>query len=269
MRSVTMPLDSAAIPDLAASYASREPPGHPRARAEGVLARPRHLVQRRRGRGAHRHGGEDRRALHGVLARHRPPASRDVPVPREGAHALRHRDRDGVPAAGGGAGARAREGALLLLRRRPQGVLRHPQGGAADARARAASRVGDGAAQGSEPGHARRRAGRSARPHVRHARAAAREVQPAQLLDLDSRSGATSASTTCRTTRCTIAASSRSAASRARAPPTPASTSAQDDGGGKRKPRRSAACTRATCAEPPRQIADDSDLPWLVQGGLD
>ena len=47
-------------------------------------------------------------------------------------------DRHVLSAAGSRPGARAREGALLLLPGRPQGVLRHPQGRAADARARVA-----------------------------------------------------------------------------------------------------------------------------------
>ena len=74
---------------------------------------------------------EDRREVHGLLARHRAPAPRDLPVHREGARALRHPDRDVLPAARSGAEAGAREGALLLLPRRPQGVLRRAQGRAA------------------------------------------------------------------------------------------------------------------------------------------
>ena len=53
------------------------------------------------------------------------------------------------------------------------------------------------------------------------ARAPAGQVQSARATGPRSRCGPTSASTTCRTTRCTIAASSRSAASPARAPTNP------------------------------------------------
>ena len=108
------------------------------------------------------------------------------------------------------------------------------------------ARVGHRTAQGPEPGHARRRAGHPARPDVRTAGPAAREVQSSQFLDVDSRCGRTSASTTCRTTRCTTAASSRSVASPARGRSIPVSTSAKAVGGGKRKRRRSAACTSGT-----------------------
>ena len=86
----------------------------------------------------------------GLLAGHRAPASGDLPVHREGARPLRHPDRHLLPATGSRPGAGAREGTVLLLPGRPQGMLRHPQGRAADARARVLAGVGHRPAQGSE-----------------------------------------------------------------------------------------------------------------------
>src|SRR5437867_2255455 len=155
---------------------------HPRARDPRVRARSRDLVQRRRGRRPRRHGDQDRRPVPGVLARYRAAAPRDVSVPGEGPRALPHPRRGLLPAARGGGEAGAREGAVLLLQGWSQGVLRHPEGGAAGARAPSPEGVGDGPAPGPEPRHAGRGARRPARSVLRVARAPARQVQPAREL---------------------------------------------------------------------------------------
>src|SRR5207253_9626476 len=87
-----------------------------------------------------------------------------------------------LPPARGGGEAGAREGAVLLLPGWSQGVLRHPEGGAAGARAPSVEGLGDGPAPGPESGHAGRGARRTARFHLRVARAPARQVQPAREL---------------------------------------------------------------------------------------
>src|SRR5437870_5480467 len=95
-----------------------------------------------------------------------PDTRAEVPVvqPDLDPGALPHPGRGLLPPARGGGEARAREGPLLLLQGRAQGVLRHPQGRAAGARAPPAQGLGHGPAQGPESRHASRGARRPARP---------------------------------------------------------------------------------------------------------
>src|SRR3989475_10170329 len=173
---------------------SQDPPGHgrrlrrtrsarhPRARDPRVRTRSRDLVQVRRGRRSRRHGDEDRRFVSRVLARYRTAAPRDLPVLGEGPRALPDPRRGFLPAARGGGEAGAREGAVLLLPGWSQGMLRHPEGGAAGARAPSVESVGDGPAPGPESGHAGRGARSTARFPLRVTRAPAPQVQPAREL---------------------------------------------------------------------------------------
>src|SRR5262245_39159919 len=77
------------------------PAGRHRARPPRVRWERLDLLQRRRGRRPGRHGKEarrhDRRKVQGGAAGHRPPAPRDLSVPREGADALRAARRHVLP----------------------------------------------------------------------------------------------------------------------------------------------------------------------------
>ena len=144
-----------------------------------------------------------------------------------------------VPRRPRGRGARCPRRHLRLppRRREPQGLLRHPQGAAAEARARRRQGLGHGTAPravGRPRARAVRRVGRGER---------ARQAEPDRRLEPRASSKPTSPPTTSRSIRCTRAASRRSDASRARAPSSRARTFAPDAGGGRTRTARNAACT--------------------------
>ena len=91
-----------------------------------------------------------------VLARYRAAAPRDLPVHREGRGHYGIQIDTFLPQPEAVQALVHKKGLFSFYRGRPQRVLRHPQGRAADARARASPRVGHRPAEGSEPGHPQR-----------------------------------------------------------------------------------------------------------------
>ena len=155
--------------------------GPPRVGARALPSPARDQRGRRRGRdGAGRHGvaAEPRGArLH---ARYGTAPRRDLRPVRTGARALRDRRGVRVPGDGGGLGDgdRSRPEPDVRERRPASAVLRDPQGGAAEAQARDARRVGRGAPPGAVAEPAEHREG-GAGPGPRRDR----EAEPGGRLD--------------------------------------------------------------------------------------
>ena len=229
--------------DGIALRARAAPTARDRALDAGALRpRLRARVQRRRRRRADRHGRQERLSVLGVLPRHRPPARRDVSLHRARAHALRRRDRAGLPRRAQLQPFVRKKGLFSFyedghqeccgvrkvepLRRTLRGYRAWMTGQRRD-QSPTRTHVPVAQADTELPGPRRARCSRS----IRSPAGARRKPGP------------TCASTTSRSTSCTSAASCRSAASPARARLIPASTSAKAAGGGKTPRRRSAACT--------------------------
>ena len=199
--------------------------------------------RRRRRHGADRHGVADRPERPRVHARHRSAAARDLHALRGGARALRHRRGVRVPGYGRGRHPREPRGPEPdVPRGRPAvGLLHRPQGGAAEAEARDARRVGRGPAPRAVGEPHEHREGR-VRPRPRRHR----EAEPARRLDARPGVGVRARARGARTTSCSTTGTPRSAARRARGRSSPASPSAPAAGGGRKTPPRNAGSTAAS-----------------------